>query len=521
FGAYGTGDAPVFTGAGHGITGSKTQNIVVQDLAVSQTFGNAIYAHLASNWTVQNVQVTDTGSSAQSGAVSFAGGSNITIKGSMISGVIGDGIWIDGVNGVSIERNKVTTVVGHNSDNVQVVNSSHVSILGNTLDMTGPSDSAKGNLVVNTSNGVVIEHNLMIGGGYGASVNSDNVTIANNEIFGQTGYSWTFGIGLGEDWSVKNYDIHGNFIHDVKYGVAVTGSGSVPVTRTDVSIHDNTFDNISGAALKVDRPASGDFSNNDISAESPATRVAPEITAAGTFAIGQNGVFVGTGLDAGQDLAYLAKTVTHVNGELFANDVSDPGTVLSLTEFAGKMVGNGLHIDGKYGSVTVDHDGSFIYTVNEDLMKTVPKPVADVFSYVVSDGQHLTNSWLTVDLAARVNFRPVVTDDSVRTNADGAVSGNVLANDHDANGDALAVRSVAGSKVAPDPLHLVGNFGTLTIAANGDFSYQLDNSKVHAGQGTLSDVFSYKISDGMLQDAGSLTIHTDLATLAFDPGLHA
>jgi VCBS repeat-containing protein len=151
----------------------------------------------------------------------------------------------------------------------------------------------------------------------------------------------------------------------------------------------------------------------------------------------------------------------------------------------------------------------------------VPKPVSDVFSYIVSDGQHLSNSWLTINLAARVNFRPVATDDSVRTHSDGTASGNVLANDHDANGDTLAVRSVDTTKVATAPVSVAGDYGTLTIASNGNYSYQLDSSKVHAGQGTVSDVFAYKISDSMLQDAGSLTIHTDVPSLVFDPGLHA
>src|SRR5436305_793162 len=37
FGAYGTGDPPLFTGAGHAIVGTKTHDIVVQDIAISHT----------------------------------------------------------------------------------------------------------------------------------------------------------------------------------------------------------------------------------------------------------------------------------------------------------------------------------------------------------------------------------------------------------------------------------------------------------------------------------------------------
>src|SRR5487761_2145430 len=42
FGAYGEGAPPVLGNTTTGIYGSKTQNIVVQDLAISHTTGNAM-----------------------------------------------------------------------------------------------------------------------------------------------------------------------------------------------------------------------------------------------------------------------------------------------------------------------------------------------------------------------------------------------------------------------------------------------------------------------------------------------
>src|ERR1700742_3029980 len=55
-GAYGDGAPPVLRGASTGISASKAQNIIIQDLAVANTSSNAIYAHGATNLTIQNVQ---------------------------------------------------------------------------------------------------------------------------------------------------------------------------------------------------------------------------------------------------------------------------------------------------------------------------------------------------------------------------------------------------------------------------------------------------------------------------------
>ncbi|EKE67775.1 retention module-containing protein, partial [Gallaecimonas xiamenensis] len=74
------------------------------------------------------------------------------------------------------------------------------------------------------------------------------------------------------------------------------------------------------------------------------------------------------------------------------------------------------------------------------------------------------------------------------------VSGSLLANDSDADGDLLAVTQVNGSAVTT----VSGQFGVLTWSADGGFSYQLDNDLAQSmAQGeTVSETFSYQISDG-------------------------
>ena len=71
------------------------------------------------------------------------------------------------------------------------------------------------------------------------------------------------------------------------------------------------------------------------------------------------------------------------------------------------------------------------------------------------------------------------------------VTGNVLTNDTDVDGDALTVTTTGGQ---------AGTYGSVTIAADGSYSYSLNNANpaVQAlGVGeTLTETFSYCISDG-------------------------
>ena len=71
------------------------------------------------------------------------------------------------------------------------------------------------------------------------------------------------------------------------------------------------------------------------------------------------------------------------------------------------------------------------------------------------------------------------------------VTGNVLTNDTDVDGDALTVTTTGAQ---------AGSYGSVTIAANGVYSYALNNANpaVQAlGVGeTLTETFSYSISDG-------------------------
>jgi len=95
---------------------------------------------------------------------------------------------------------------------------------------------------------------------------------------------------------------------------------------------------------------------------------------------------------------------------------------------------------------------------------------------------------------------PVPTDDEAAVIEDGvlAANGNVLANDSGSGLGVTALRFGATSGTVGSVL--AGSYGSLTLNANGSYSYALDNASVTvqdlaAGQ-VVTDVFTYTVSNG-------------------------
>jgi VCBS repeat-containing protein len=162
----------------------------------------------------------------------------------------------------------------------------------------------------------------------------------------------------------------------------------------------------------------------------------------------------------------LTLTVDSVGGVL-ANDTDPDGDVLSAILVTGPT----------NGSLTLEADGSFEYTPTSGFSGT------DTFTYKANDGT-ADGAETTVTITVNdVNSAPGARNDSYSMAEDGtlttdAVSG-VLRNDTDAEGDALSAMMVDG------PAH-----GTLTLNADGSFSYQPDAD--FNGQ----DTFTYQANDG-------------------------
>ncbi|WP_064692045.1 right-handed parallel beta-helix repeat-containing protein [Rhizobium aegyptiacum] len=419
-GSYGTGAAPVIHSGGDGIHSLYASNIVIENLNISNTGGPGIYAGNVKNWTVRDVEIAKTGLSESDGAVTFRSSQNVTIQDSKIMGVNGDGFWIEKVNGIKLLNNTVTSANGSRADAVQINDSSNILVKGNHLDQTD-ANSPKGVIALVRATDAVIEDNVLTGGGFGISAPAGkNIAIRDNDISGYHGYDWSFAIGLGDQGDSRDYDISGNYIHDGAWGVVVTASSGTSYVRTNIKVHDNVFDDLTQAALKVDRPASGSFYDNTMESGVKATSISPAIADAHTFTVKNNQTVadVDTILassvaetavltEASADQAVVAvhdnlKIFTDTGaahrGNLLENDSSENGT-LALRRFGDESVGkHGLTLTGDYGVIHVDRQGNYAYTLDETKLPDHSGHVSESFSYGINDGtsHHSDTDTLTV-----------------------------------------------------------------------------------------------------------------------------
>ena len=149
---------------------------------------------------------------------------------------------------------------------------------------------------------------------------------------------------------------------------------------------------------------------------------------------------------------------------VLGNDTDANGDVLHV-----QSIGQPAH-----GTTSLNPDGTVTYTATSGY--TGP----DTFTYTINDG-HGGTSTATVAVTVKPvpNDAPVAVNDVNSGLTASPITGNVLSNDTDANGDTLNASLVTG------PAH-----GTLTLNPNGTYIYK----SVAGYVGT--DTFTYQASDG-------------------------
>ncbi|HEX6374843.1 MAG TPA: Ig-like domain-containing protein [Allosphingosinicella sp.] len=179
-----------------------------------------------------------------------------------------------------------------------------------------------------------------------------------------------------------------------------------------------------------------------------------------------------------------------VSGNVLANDTDVDNETLTVAN-------PGVYV-GAYGTLTLAADGSYTYTPSAAAQALDDgETVQDSFSYTASDGTASDSATLTVTVAG-ANDAPVAVDDAAATTEEASVSGNVLANDTDVDGETLTVTN---------PGTYVGAYGTLTLAADGSYTYTPSAAAQALDDGeTVQDSFSYTASDGTASDSATLTV---------------
>ena len=157
-------------------------------------------------------------------------------------------------------------------------------------------------------------------------------------------------------------------------------------------------------------------------------------------------------------------------------------------------------------------NGSWSYALNDADPDTNAlaqgQAASDAFSYTIADANGASSTAALTIAITGANDAPVAVADGNGGDAvtesgvvagDPSAAGNVLTNDTDVDtGDSRTVTAVNGS--APNVgAPLVGTYGTLTLGANGTWTYTLNDADPETNalaQGqVVTDAFSYTVSD--------------------------
>jgi gliding motility-associated-like protein len=185
--------------------------------------------------------------------------------------------------------------------------------------------------------------------------------------------------------------------------------------------------------------------------------------------------------------ASVAIEVSPVNDAPVANDdISsvNPGNTVVIPVLANdsdkendQLTASQIVSNATNGTVVINADGTVSYTPNTGF-----DDGTDTFTYEVCDNgspSECASALVTVSVPEQ-EFAPTAMDDMVVGNEDTDISGNVLTNDSDGNGDVLTVNTV--------PVTAPAN-GTLVLNADGTFTYT-PNADFNG-----SDSFVYEVCD--------------------------
>ena len=230
-------------------------------------------------------------------------------------------------------------------------------------------------------------------------------------------------------------------------------------------------------------------------------------------------------------------------GDVLGNDTGTSNTVTAISSSTGEAGTIGSALGGYYGELTINANGSYTYEAN-NAAKLGATTATDVFTYTVTDATSGNTGTATITITILgSNDAPTASDDtgyinenstltvdwdvaddesgtdSDYNNESGDHTGEVLLNDEDVEGATITVTairhsedasadatSITASTTYSNGSSILGDYGVLTIGADGSYTYNANTANALDDGDTATDVFTYTVSDGSLTDTGTLTI---------------
>ena len=484
---------------------------------------------VANGATLSLSDSTVFGSAASGNGGGIHNEGSLTLDAVTISGntaATGGGIWSNGTIGssanVTVANNTATA-----NDGGGIWNSGSATFLSATIWGNEATTSNVGNGISNS--GTFNLENSIVAGNSDASQINGTAPEGDDNLTGDTAYAETIFAKVNDD-------------------------GDDGTTPEVIALADN-----GGPVETLALLASGDNPAIDaadgIDEDDADT---PETDARGTARPQEAGTDIGA-----YELEYTAPTATDDADAVAAGAITaktqltgvlanDAGVVDGTDDIAVTNIGSGgtsapisggseETITGAYGDLTMESDGSYSYTANADDAKELDagEEADDVFTYTVTEADGFASTATLTVTVTGANEAPEAAADEFTTaeaaadqNAsvftDGADSDVDDGDDEDDGGTLVRDFSVTGIRTvtrvdgdddtkgdletveATGTKTIDGLYGTLSIAADGSVSYEVDVEKAKAvpGGATKADVFEYTITDGAgASDAAEVVIN--------------
>jgi hypothetical protein len=271
--SYGEGADAVLTGDANGIVGIRQRHIVVRNLRIENMSGAGILIHGAGDWLIERVSIARTGrvyarsdNNEHAGAIQWWNGDRLTIADSTMTEITGSPIWVWNIDGLKILRNTILVAQGHSSDNIHLYKPRNFEIRGNQLSMEGETDSGKGNILIYGGENGVVAENSLVGGSFGLSTTASDLKVIDNVFANHTKFRWSSGVLVGEVFNVANNLFARNTFRNANTGIYLFNLTNERFVRQDIVIRDNRFEGMHRAAVLIEAPVSGAFTDNEIRA---------------------------------------------------------------------------------------------------------------------------------------------------------------------------------------------------------------------------------------------------------------
>ncbi len=214
----------------------------------------------------------------------------------------------------------------------------------------------------------------------------------------------------------------------------------------------------------------------------------------------------------------------HDDTDVDTDDVSGSLTITDIRTGPKDGTGNdgtvGVALTGEFGTLTVNADGSYTYVADQEKSDQLVtgQTGTDTFTYTVSDGNDTSAAELSFTVTGINDNDPVAVDDTDTVKRDSSITRDkdstlaINADDTDADGETLTISAVrtgqveGGGKGGPAKVGttLKGTYGTLTLNADGSYTYAADQDAANVlkrGDSAI-DYFNYTVTDGERTDTG-------------------